>query len=93
MASREGIPVEVVGRPSIGEGRTPGCTCMGFEEVGAVRDGVSEPGRESAMLRFRNAIVCRRGRMTGLEIWIIIVLIDKKYASGFGSTFLTVLLF
>jgi hypothetical protein len=59
MASREGIPVEVVGRPSIGEGRTPGCACMGFEEVGAVGDGASEPGRESAMLRFRNAIVCR----------------------------------
>jgi hypothetical protein len=60
MLSREGVPVDVVGRPSMGEGRTPGIDGVGedasrFERV----SGASGPteARESAMLRLRNAIL------------------------------------
>lgn len=67
MPSSEGVPVEVVGRPSMGEGRTPGDAGAGDAidaTVGIL--GTSSPGgaRESAMFRFRNAIVC----MSGLEM-------------------------
>ena len=64
MPSSEGVPVDVVGRPSMGEGRTPGGV-----GAGGVMDAEGEEGdaslsagvRESAMLRLRKAIVVVRG--------------------------------
>lgn len=60
MLSREGVPVEVVGRPSMGEGRVPG----GVGDGVWVREYDGEDGasgsvgtRERGMLRFRKAIV------------------------------------
>jgi hypothetical protein len=64
MESREGVPVEVVGRPSMGEGRAPGVGAagLGFEagDDGASAAGLSVGERASATLRFRKAIM-RRG--------------------------------
>lgn len=62
MLSREGVPVDVVGRPSMGEGRTPaivaaGEVLVGLEEVSVASDPVG--ARVSATLRFRKAILCR----------------------------------
>jgi hypothetical protein len=60
MPSSEGVPVDVVGRPSMGEGRTPG---MGWVEMdlgktsGVFGASVSAGARESATLRLRNAII------------------------------------
>jgi hypothetical protein len=60
MLSREGVPVDVVGRPSMGEGRTPGID-GGGEGIAGLESasGASWPAgaRESAILRFRNAIL------------------------------------
>lgn len=60
IPSSEGVPVEVVGRPSMDEGRTPvgvggGGARDGFED--AVDTSPSAGVRESAMLRLRKAIV------------------------------------
>jgi hypothetical protein len=64
MPSSEGVPVEVVGRPSMGEGRTPGGVGAGGATEGAegAFDASSPVGpRERAMLRLRNAILKCRG--------------------------------
>ena len=61
MLSREGVPVDVVGRPSMGEGRTPGIIAAGEVLIGLEGvSGASEPAgaRVSATLRFRKAILC-----------------------------------
>jgi hypothetical protein len=63
MPSNEGVPVEVVGRPSMGEGRTPGGVGAGgaggaIEGVEGAFDASSPAGaRERVMLRLRNAIL------------------------------------
>jgi hypothetical protein len=67
VPSREGVPVEVVGRPSIGEGRIPGIVCMGTTAGVAGGDDKGSdsvvsltppnPVRVSATLRLRKAIV------------------------------------
>jgi hypothetical protein len=65
MPSSEGVPVDVVGRPSMGEGRTPGGVGAGggvdaggaIEGVDGAFDASSPAGaRERAVLRLRNAI-------------------------------------
>ena len=60
MLSSEGVPVDVVGRPSMGEGRTPGIV-GGGEAIGGTGEGddasESAGARDKAMLRLRNAIV------------------------------------
>jgi hypothetical protein len=61
VLSREGVPVDVVGRPSMGEGRTPGIVAAGEVLVGLEGASVaSEPAgaRASATLRFLKAILC-----------------------------------
>jgi hypothetical protein len=53
------VPVEVVGRPSVGEGRTPSGVGAGAGTGGNGVEGDASPSagaRESAMLRLRNAI-------------------------------------
>jgi hypothetical protein len=59
MPSSEGVPVDVVGRPSMGEGRTPGgvgAGCAIEGEDGAFDASSPAGARDSAMLRLRNAI-------------------------------------
>lgn len=60
MPSREAVPVEVVGRPSIGDGRMPGGGRRAAG-VGGVDEMLSACGestfeRVSATLRLRNAM-------------------------------------
>lgn len=60
MPSSEGVPVDVVGRPSIGEGRTPGgvgAGCAIEGDDGAFDASLPAGARDSAMLRLRNAIL------------------------------------
>lgn len=63
--SSEAVPVEVVGRPSMGEGRVPGTAGVGAEAEAGGEDGDSNDSassappagaRVSATLRFRNAM-------------------------------------
>ena len=59
MPSSDGVPVDVVGRPSMGEGRTPVGVGVGgaVDGEGDVGDASPSAGaRESAMLRLRKAI-------------------------------------
>lgn len=60
MPSSDDVPVEVVGRPSMGEGRTPGGVGAGgaTDGEGVVEDASPSAGaRESAMLRLRKAML------------------------------------
>lgn len=60
MPSREGVPVDVVGRPSMGEGRTPGAGDGGMDSVrfaGVFVASAPAGARESATLRLRKAMV------------------------------------
>ena len=64
MPSSEGVPVDVVGRPSMGEGRTPGGVGAGGVMGAEGEEGdasLSAGARVSAMLRLRKAIVVVRG--------------------------------
>ena len=76
------MPVEVVGRPSMGEGRVPGVGAGGvWTEAG--EEGVSEAGlsageRASATLRFRKAIAWR-----GRDILRLVVAWLRKVKSSY----------
>lgn len=59
MPSSDGVPVDVVGRPSIGEGRTPGGVGAGGAMEGTFAlsvVGVPDKALDSAMLRLRKAM-------------------------------------
>jgi hypothetical protein len=66
MESSDGVPVETVRRPSMGDGRTPGTDWVSLAGGGDAGDGAGEGEDESAvelgsvrvsaMLRLRNAI-------------------------------------
>jgi hypothetical protein len=90
MPSSEGVPVDVVGRPSMGEGRTPG---MGWVETfldivaGTFGASGSAGARESATLRLRNAIIWN----VVLAWWLVkrnngSCLIDKTHSRRHSST-------
>jgi hypothetical protein len=74
MLSSEGVPVDVVGRPSIGEGRTPGMgwidTALG-EMAGTFGASDSPGARESATLRLRKAIEP--------EVWVELMAQEKLW--------------
>lgn len=82
MPSSEGVPVDVVGRPSMGEGRTPVGAGAGGASTGTgdERDASPSAGaRESAILRLRKAILECQGAGGG-EVQEIMAAIDKESA-------------
>jgi len=77
------VPVEVVGRPSIGEGRTPPGNGAGDVD-GAISEEDAEPGpnieRDIPTLRLRNAMFWGCVKLHSLQV------IDKEF-STFGGVF------
>lgn len=85
-SSKLWVPVDVVGRPSRGEGRTPGVFAGGALLLDEVGSGVRAEGFPSAMLRFRKDIACLRSKMVREIDSVSFCLDSARAAKGLDQT-------